>query len=156
MLTLNKNPAMVISTNKKAYFDYEVLEKFEAGLVLSGREVKSVRSGLINLKGAYITFHNNEAYLINAHITLYTHSVPDDAYNPTASRKLLLKRKELSHLQEKSQEKGLTIIPLTVYSNHHRIKLEVGLCRGKHTYNKKETIKKRDIEREKRKTLNQQ
>lgn len=140
---------MSIAENKKALFNYEILEKFEAGLVLAGQEVKSVKNRQINLKGAYVSIRNSEAYLINAHISPYKKAGILKDYNPTRPRKLLLNKKELKHLIGKSEEKGLTIIPLRVYTKGRgKIKIEIGIGRGKKKYEKKELIKKRDVERE--------
>lgn len=139
--------------NKKAHFDYEILEKFSAGIVLSGQEVKSVRNGQINLKGAFVTFPGGSAVLTNASISPYPFAGPLPDYDPTHSRRLLLKKREISYLRGKSQEQGLTIVPLKVYSNNHLIKVEIAVARGKHVYDKRETIKKRDLNREIRKSL---
>ena len=144
---------MTLADNRKATFDYEILEKFQAGLVLSGQEVKSVKSGHLSLKGAYITFHNDDAYLTNAHITKYKQAgnLPD--YDPTHGRRVLLRKREIRYLQGKSQEKGLTIIPLTVYTKNRFIKVEIAVGRGKKEFDKRDSIKKRDVDREIRKTL---
>ncbi len=139
--------------NKKALFDYDILDTLEAGLVLSGAEVKSVRNGQINLKGAFVTFHKNEALLTNAHISKYKNAGNLDSYDPTKSRKLLLKAKQIAYLQGKSQEKGLTIVPLSVYTKGRRIKVEIGVGKGKKKYDKKETKKRRDIEREAQRSI---
>lgn len=144
---------MILASNKKALFDYEILEKYEAGLMLRGFEVKSVRNGQISLKGAYITFHNNKAFLTNAHISLYKPAGKMDDYDPTQSRAILLSKRELRYLQGKSQEKGLTIVPLSVYTKKRFIKVEIGVAQGKKKYDKRETIKKRDLDREIRRTL---
>ena len=134
--------------NKKALFDYEILEKLEAGLVLAGYEVKAVRSGQINLTGSFIGFHHNSAWLTNAHISLYKYAGTVENYDPTQSRKLLLKAKEIAYLQGKSQEKGLTIVPLSVYTKGRHIKVELGVARGKKSYDKKKVKKDRDIQRD--------
>lgn len=131
--------------NKKAAFDYEILEKYEAGLVLSGQEVKSIRSGHISLKGAFITFHGNNAMLTNAHIAKYKYARKTLDYEPERSRPVLLKKREINHIRGKSQEKGLTIIPLSVYTKGRHIKVEIAVCRGKKRYDKRESIKKREI-----------
>src|SRR3989339_451543 len=142
-----------LAVNKKALFDYEILEKYEAGLVLSGQEVKSVRSGHMSLKGAYITFHNGEALLTGAHITRYKPAGPLPDYDPERSRKILLKAREVRYLQGKTQEKGLTIIPVSVYTKNHFIKVEIAVGQGRHKYDKREVIKKRDTEREIKRSL---
>ena len=142
-----------IAENKKAYFDYEILDKFEAGIVLFGYEVKSVRQGNIKLKSAFVTFHKNEPYLTGAHIGKYKPAGKLPSFDPERSRKLLMKKKEIRFLLGKSQEKGLTIVPLLVYTKGSKIKIEIGVGRGKKRYEKKEIKKKRDIEREVRRTL---
>ena len=137
-----------LAENKKAFFDYEILEKFEAGIVLSGQETKSAKDGQVNLKGSYVTFHNGKAFVLNMHITKYKPAgrLPD--YDPTRTRQLLLHKKEIAYLQAKSMEKGLTIVPLRVYTNERLLKLEVAVARGKKTYDKRESIKKKDLKRE--------
>jgi len=144
---------MSLAENKKAYFDYEILEKLEAGLVLTGHEAKSAKAGQINLKGAFVTFHNGDALLTNAHISLYKPAGAMIDYDPTKSRRLLLKKREIDYLREKSQEKGLTIVPLKIYTKHRFIKVEIGVARGKKQYDKRETLKKREVEREIKRTL---
>ena len=147
---------MSLAQNKKALFDYEVLEKFEAGLVLTGQEVKSVKNGQINLKGAYVTFHNNEAFLLNAHVSAYQPAGKLTDYDPTHSRKLLLRQREIRYLRGKSEEKGLTIVPISVYTKHRFVKVEIAVARGKKQFDKRETVKKRELDREVRRTLKQQ
>jgi len=144
---------MSIAKNKKAYFDYEILEKFEAGIVLQGFEVKSVKLGHISLKGAYVTIKDEEAYLINTHISPYQPSNMRIEYDPTRSRKLLLKKSEIVSLMGKAKSQGLTILPLSVYNKKGKIKIELGLGRGKKKYEKREKIKRKDTEREVGRTL---
>ncbi len=139
--------------NKKAHFNYEILEKLEAGLVLTGAEVKSVKAAQVSLKEAFVTFNNNDAYLTNAHIAQYPHAGPNPDYDPTHSRKLLLHRKEIAYLRTKALEKGLTIIPLSVYSKSRLIKVELAIAKGKHTFDKRETLKKRDIDRDTKRVI---
>ena len=139
--------------NKKAGFDYEILDKLEAGLVLSGQEVKSVRSGAVKLTGGYVTFHDDEAYLTNVHIPKYKYSGVLPEYEPERSRKLLFNKKELAYLRGKLQEKGLTIVPLSLYTKGRRIKVEVGIGKGKKKYDKKRAIKKKDLDREIRREI---
>lgn len=140
--------------NKKARFDYEVLESFEAGLVLNGQEVKSIRNGNIGLKGSYVIIREGEVYLIGANIPPYQpkNALPD--YDPERLRKLLLNKKEIDYLVGKTKEKGLTLIPLKIYSKYAKIKLEFGIAKGKRKADKRETIKKRDTDREIRRELN--
>ena len=141
------------AVNKKAKFDYEILDTLEAGLVLTGGEVKSIRSGSASLKGGFITFHNDDANLINVHIPKYKYVGNTKDYEPERSRKLLLKAKEITYLKGKIQEKGLTIIPLSLYNSGRHIKLEVALVKGKKNYDKRETIKKRELNREVKRSL---
>ena len=142
-----------LADNKKARFDYQILETFEAGLVLSGQEVKSTKSGHLNLKGAYVTFHGGNPYLLNAHISKYPNAGPLPDYDPTQNRRLLLKKREISYLQGKLGEKGLTIVPLSVYTSRHLIKVSIGLAKGKQLHDKRESIKKRELDREVKRSL---
>ena len=135
--------------NQKATFDYEILEKWEAGLVLLGLEVKSLKSGRgASLAGSYISFENGEAYLVGATIAPYQPGNTPEDYKPERRRKLLLNEKELKELEQKTNERGLTIIPLSLYSKRNQLKLEIGLARGKKTRDKRETIKKREAKRQ--------
>jgi len=146
---------MSITKNKQAYFDYEILDTFEAGLVLSGPEVKAIKIGQINLKGSYINIKDGHyAYLVNAHISAYHPAVNQQRdYNPYQQRQLLLHTKELRELYGKSKEAGLTIIPLEVYLSHSLIKLKIGIARGKKKHDKRESIKQKDFARHKRQEL---
>jgi SsrA-binding protein len=139
--------------NKKARFDYEVLETYQAGIELTGPEVKSIRAGQINLTGSYVTFHGKKASLLNAHISPYKFAGEQPDYEPTRSRTLLLHKREIDYLRGKSEEQGLTIVPLSVYSKNRLIKLEIAVARGKQRFDKRETIKKRDLNRELRKNI---
>lgn len=135
--------------NQKATFDYEILEKWEAGLVLLGLEVKSLKSGRgASLAGSYISFENGEAYLVGATIAPYQPGNTPEDYKPERRRKLLLNEKELKELEQKTNERGLTIIPLSLYSKRNQLKLEIGLARGKKTRDKRETIKTREAKRQ--------
>lgn len=138
----------VITQNKKAYFDYEILETFTAGIALKGFEVKAIKSGKINLAGSFVLIRNNEAFLVNADIPPYQPKNTPLDYDPKRTRALLLTKKELSRLIGLSEQKGLTLIPLRVYTKGNLLKLEFGLCRGKRKYEKREAIKKRETERE--------
>lgn len=131
----------IISRNKKAYFDYQVLEKYEAGLVLTGAEIKAIRESKVNLTGSYVKIYGKklEMWWVGGHIST------DD---PIRSRKLLLHRGEIKKLIGQSQQKGLTLVPLALYLKKNRAKLEIGLCRGKKLHDKREVLKKRDLERE--------
>jgi len=138
----------IFSENKKALFDYEVLEKFEAGLVLFGQEVKSIKTGHINLSSSYVTFNREEPFLVGVKVPPYQPNNAGADYNEERQRKLLLNKKEIGYLMGKSAQKGFSLIPLKIYENNGRIKLEFGLAKGKRKYDKKEKIKKRDIDRE--------
>ena len=143
----------VLAENKKAYFNYRILEKFEAGVSLIGQEVKSIKTRGVNLAGSYVVIKNSEAFWIGARISPYQpKNVPPD-YNPERSRKLLLKKSEIKYLIGKAKQKGLTLIPLRVYTKRGKIKLEFGIARGKKKVDKRELIKKREIEREIRKAM---
>ena len=137
----------VFAENRKARFDYEILETFEAGLVLSGAEVKSIKNGRMNLTGSYINFHNGELYLIGAFIAPYQPKNQPADYDPSRSRKLLLRKKEIISLTGGIKPKGLTLIPLKAYNKGRRIKLEFAVARGKKQYDKREVIAKREAER---------
>lgn len=136
------------ATNKKARFDYTILETLEAGIVLSGSEVKAVRQGNINLKGAFVAVYGNRAELLNAYIGPYKYAAVKETYDPSQSRTLLLHQKEIAYLQGKKQEEGLTIVPLSVYTKGRQIKIEIGVAKGKKQYDKRESVKNRDIKKE--------
>lgn len=143
-----------LATNKKALFDYEILERYEGGIELKGFEVKAVKKGLAGLKGAYVRVKNEkEAYLINAYIAPYQVANIPSTYDPTRSRKLLLHKKELRALLGKTSQKGLTLVSLSLYLKNNRVKLEFGLGRGKKKVDKREQIKKREVERRMRRYL---
>jgi SsrA-binding protein len=144
---------MSLAENKKALFDYEILEKLEAGLELYGYEAKSAKDGNINLKGAFVTFHGEDAMLTNAHIGKYKPAGKMPDYEPERSRRLLLHKKEINYLRGKSQEQGLTIVPLRVYTKNRFVKVEVAVARGKKRFDKREALKKRDSDREIKRTL---
>lgn len=146
---------MILTTNKKAYFDYEVLETFEAGIILTGPEVKSVKKGQINLTGGYLTIDKfGIPWLINVNIAPYPPAWQvQQNYEPTRSRKLLLKKKEIDSLIGKVKMKGLTLIPLEVYTKGGVVKIKIGLCRGKKKYDKREEIKKREWQRQKERLM---
>jgi SsrA-binding protein len=143
----------ILSENKKAYFTYQILEKFEAGISLNGQEVKSIKLGRINLMGSYVVVRNGEVYLVGANVPPYQPKNAPADYDPQRSRKLLLRKKEIDYLFGKSQQKGLTMVPLKVYTNNAKIKLEFGIGKGKKKFDKRETIKKRETEREMKKEL---
>lgn len=137
----------IIASNKKARHDYEISGEIEAGIVLVGTEVKSIRQGKINLKDSYAEIKNNELFLRQMHITPYQNAYYDN-HEPLRSRKLLLHNREIKKLIGKVSERGFTIIPLKVYFKNGKIKVQIGLAKGKKLYDKRDTIKKRDILRE--------
>ena len=136
--------------NKKAYFNYEILETFQAGIVLTGQEVKSIKNGRISLAGSYVILKGEEIFLIGADIPPYQPKNAPRDYDPKRFRKLLLNKSEIRYLIGKSRQTGLTLIPLKVYTKRQKIKLEFGLAKGKKKVDKREKIKKREIEREMR------
>ena len=138
-----------IADNRKAGFDFHLLETFEAGVALRGSEVKAIREGRINLREAYCRFDGDELYLVGAHISQYSHD-GHAGHDATRPRKLLLHRHELNKLFGKSVEKGLTVVPLKVYLKNGRVKVAVALARGKKSYDKRETIRRREVDRETR------
>ena len=138
----------IYSENKKALFDYEILEKFEAGLVLFGQEVKSIKTGHINLSGTYVSLASGEPMLLGVIVPPYQPNNAGADYNEERQRKILLNKKEIDYLIGKTKTKGFSLIPLKVYEKNGRIKLEFGLARGKKKYDKKEKIKKREADRE--------
>jgi SsrA-binding protein len=137
----------LIASNKRAFHEYHVLDKFEAGLELQGTEVKSLRDGQANLKDSYVTFKNGEAFLFGAHISPYTHGNREN-HDPIRTRKLLLHRREIEKLHVQVTEKGLSVVPLRLYFKSGRVKAELGVVRGKKLYDKRETEKKREADRE--------
>jgi len=138
---------MTYADNKKARFDYEILDEVEAGIVLKGYEVAAIKKKMVSLKGSYAYFHLGEMFLLNMHVSPYQIKNMPKNYEPTQTRKLLLKKKELSKIYSKTKEMNLTIIPLKIYSKNDIIKVSLGLGKGKKKYDKRETIKKRDFER---------
>lgn len=142
--------------NKKAHFNYEILEKFTAGIELFGFEVKSIRKKLGSLEGSYVTVRGGEAYLMNANIPPFQPGNTPKDYNSLRNRRLLLTKKEIAELATTENKKGLTIIPLSVYNHGRKLKVEIATVRGKKQYDKRETLKKREMEREIRRTLKSQ
>jgi SsrA-binding protein len=138
---------LVISDNRKAGFDFLIIETFEAGIVLTGSEVKSIRNKQVQLKDSYIAFVGDEAFLQNAHISEYRASSYNN-HQPERLRKLLLHRNELDKIYAAIREKGLSCIPLKIYFKEGRVKLEIALAKGKKLHDKRETIKNREAKRE--------
>jgi SsrA-binding protein len=133
----NNNPIQ----NKKAFFDYEILEKFEAGIVLSGPEVKSVREGRVNLKGGYVAILSDGPYLFEVNISEYKYNSDKSLYIPNSKRKLLLNKKEIIALDKAEKTSGLTIVPLRLYFNRGLIKCEIAIAKGKKNYDKRAALK---------------
>jgi len=138
----------IYSENRKATFEYEVLEKYEAGLVLTGQEVKSIKGGHINLAGSFVTFREGHTLLVGSKVPPYQPKNAPTDYNPERERRVLLNQKEIEYLSGRAQEKGFSLIPLKVYEKNGRIKLEFGLARGKKKHDKKEKLKERDVKRQ--------
>jgi len=133
--------------NRRASHDYHLFEKFEAGIALTGPEVKSAKAGHIRLDEAYVRIIGNEAWLVNAHIHPYPFA-DNRNYEPTRSRKLLLHKNELLKISQQTEKKGLTLVPVSCYTKHQQIKLEIALAKGKKKYEKREAIKRKDLARE--------
>ena len=136
-----------LATNRKAYHDYQIDETHEAGVALTGTEIKSVRAGSVNLRDAYAQVRNGELWLMNVHIAPYEPASQQNV-DPYRDRKLLMHRKEILRLFGRVQEKGLTLVPVRMYLKKNRAKVEIGLARGKKQYDKREAISKRDAQRE--------
>lgn len=136
--------------NRKANFNYFILDKYVAGIVLKGCEIKSIRESKVNMSDSYCSFDNNELYIKNLHISPYKNSgFAYQNYDPKRDRKLLLKRRELNKLQNEVKTKGITIIPVNMFINESGyVKLTIAIAKGKHTYDKSQTIKERDLDRE--------
>jgi len=143
----------ILAQNKKAFFDYEILEKFEAGISLLGQEVKSLREGRVNLSGTYVLIKRNEVFWVGAKIPPFQPLNSPLSYRETRERKLLLKKSEIRYLIGKSKQKGLTLIPLKLYTKGRWIKLEFGIGKKKKKGDKREILKRKAIEREIQRTL---
>ncbi len=143
---MNKNDG-VIAVNRRAKFDYDILDRYEAGIVLTGSEIKSVRQRHVQLQGAYARFRDGELWLQDAHIALYANAGYQQ-HNPTRDRKLLLHRKELLRIEQQLGEKGLTLIPLSMYLKDGKAKVELGLVRGRRKHDKRQAIRERETKRE--------
>jgi SsrA-binding protein len=139
--------------NRKARFNYEILEKFEAGVELLGLEVKSIKNGQGSLESAFVIVRGGEAYLIGANIPPYQAKNTPKEYDPERNRRLLLTKKEIAELAEQGENKGLSIVPISMYNKANKIKVEIAIVKGKKKFDKRESIKKRDTDRELRRTL---
>ncbi|MCO6449790.1 MAG: SsrA-binding protein SmpB [Caldilineales bacterium] len=142
----------VVATNRKAYHDYEVVESIEAGIVLTGTEIKSIRAGKVNLRDGFAVIRDGEVWLLNVHIAPYTHGNREN-HEPRRERKLLLHRREIERLFAKVQERGWTLAPLNMHLRRNRAKVELGLVRGKRQYDKRQAIARRDVQRDLDRTL---
>ena len=138
--------------NRKARFDYEIFDTIECGIVLTGTEIKSIRNGACNLKDSYVIIKNNEAFVLNMHISSYDRGSINNV-SETRTRKLLLHKNEIIKLSQKIEIKGFTLVPLKLYFKYGKAKLEIGVAKGKHVYDKKEYIKEKDLEKEAKKAL---
>lgn len=152
MTRQSKGEVKPIATNRKALHDYFVEDHYEAGIVLTGTEIKSVRAARVNLRDGYVLIKNGEAWLVNVHISPYDFGNREN-HEPRRERKLLLHRQEIRKLQSKVSERGWTIVPLAMYLKNGRAKLEIALARGKRLYDKRDAVAKRDADRELRRAL---
>ena len=143
----------VLAENRKAHHDYQILETLEAGLVLQGQEVKSIRAGRIQLAGAYVAFRGEELYLLGATVPPYQPKNASADYSPTRPKKLLLKKEELRSLLGRNKQEGLTFVPLRVYTSNAKLKLAFGIARGKKKGDKRELLRKREAQREMERAL---
>ncbi len=143
-----------LATNKRAYHDYRVLEEYEAGIVLTGPEVKSTKLGHINLSGSYVSIRQGTPWLVNSHISALPRAA-GQFHDPTRERKLIMRRKEIDSLVGKESSQGLTIVPLSVYTKGGLIKVKLGVCRGKKLYDKRAAIKKKESDRRIQRSLRQ-
>ncbi len=146
--TTKQSVGKTLALNKRVRFDYDLIETYEAGMALTGAETKSAKEGHIQLKGAFVSMSDSEAALKNAYIAPYKPAHLGDSYDPTRERKLLLHKRELKRLIGKQREAGLTLIPTRVYLRGRYVKVEIALARGKKQYEKKQAIKKRELDRE--------
>jgi len=144
----------IIAKNKRATFDYELLEKFEAGLVLQGTEIKSIRAHQVSLQRSYVQHRNGELWLVDANIAPYEHGNREN-HDPKRPRKLLLHKREIAKIVSEMQEKSLTLIPTWLYLKNGRAKIEIALARGKRKYDKRQDIAKRDSQRQVERVLKQ-
>ena len=143
----------IIAKNKKAFFNYQIIEKFEAGVSLNGQEVKSLKTKGVNLAGTYAVLKSSEVFWVGAKIPPYQPKNAPSDYNPDRSRKLLLKKSEIKYLIGKVKQKGLTLVPTKVYTRKGRIKIEIAIVKGRKKIDKRELIKKREVERDLKREL---
>jgi SsrA-binding protein len=141
-------PEKTVATNRKARHDYFIDETYEAGIVLTGSEIKSVRAGRVNLRDSYAIIKDGEAWLLNVHISPYKQASTHERHDPRRTRKLLLHRRQINRLASKVQAKGYTLVPLRIYLKNNRAKVEIALARGKKLYDKRAAIAEREAQRE--------
>ncbi len=141
------NDNMSLVSNKKAYFNYEITDKIQAGIKLFGYEVKSLRNSQASLEGSYVTIRGKEAFILGMYIKPYQEKNTPKEYDPYRNRKLLLNKKEIETLEKAEKTKGLTIVPISVYNIGKFLKVEIAICKGKKKFDKRESLKKRDSER---------
>jgi SsrA-binding protein len=146
------NDGKVIVSNRTAFHEYHILDKLEAGIVLQGTEVKSLMEGKIQLKESYVAIKDDELWLLNAHISHYSHGNQNN-HETTRTRKLLLHRREIDKLKKETTQKGMTLVVTKVYWNHGRIKFEIGVAKGKKLYDKRETLKQKTVDKETKRQL---
>ena len=143
----------IVCTNRSASHEYFILDKLEAGIVLEGAEVKSIRAGNVNLKDSFCVIHNGELFIKNMHVAVYDKSGAFNSKDSRRDRKLLLRKEEILKVGAKIAQKGLTLVPLKIYFKQALLKMELGVCQGKHTYDKKRSIMERDLKREKEREI---
>ena len=146
-IPMSESKIKVVTNNRKARHDYEIVDNYEAGMVLKGTEVKAIRESRVNLTDAYARFIKGELWLVGMHISPYTKS-DVESHDPLRTRKLLLHQRELKKIHRQIQEKGLTVVPLKIYTKGHLIKVDLGLARGKRQYDKRASIAERDQKRD--------
>lgn len=142
-----------LARNKKAYFNYEIVDEYEAGIELLGYEVKSVRKGSMNLEGSHVSVRGGEAFLLNTNIAPYQPKNTPESYDALRPRRLLLNKEEIGELAAAESKKGLTVVPLSVYNKGRRIKIKIAVVRGKKKYDKREILKRREADRDVARTL---
>ena len=152
---MSNQPVKTIATNRKARHDYHIEDTFEAGLVLTGSEIKSIRAGQVNLRDGYATIRDGELWLINTHIAPYKQASSQN-HEPRRERKLLMHRREINRLTGKLMEKGLTLVPLQIYLKHGRAKIELGLGRGKKMHDKRQSMRERTDRRQMERAMGRQ
>ena len=145
---------MSIVSNRKAYYEYHILEEYEAGIVLVGNEVKSIREGNVILNDSFIYMSDGEVWIKNLKVSKYKQSHPSVTHEENRDKKLLLTKKEISKMSRKLEENGTTCVPLSIFTKNNKIKIKIGVAKGKKLWDKKESIKQRDIQRELRKDMN--